>query len=75
MFDDWSPAQLAAALGFRINLVGDIGGAVAYLVGHDRRSYSHGQLCIVLGRLARMKEVDPTYPPITPRALRNGREQ
>ena len=75
MFDHWSPAELATVLGFRINLVGEIGHATAYLVGKNK-SYSHANLCATLARLAKLKRIDPAVMPLkTPRALRDGQEQ
>lgn len=78
-FNDWSPAQLAFTLGYRINLVALGNGArEPYLIGPAGKSHrtTHARACHALARLARWHGVDPTRPPAeTPRALVNGKEQ
>ena len=77
-FIDWSPAQLAFALGYRIDLVGAASGLRdAYLIGPSGRRHPthHARACDTLSRLARLRGVDPSAPPeTTPRALQNGKE-
>lgn len=76
-FQDWSPAQLAFALGFVIDLRPDRGGTrAAFFVGPTgrERALSHSRACELLSRLATWRDIDPDAPPTnTPRALINGR--
>lgn len=78
-FIAWSPAQLAFALGYRIDLRGEPNGTRSiYLVGPTSRSHpvSYMQAYFGLSRLARIRGLDPATPPIrTPRALINGAER
>jgi hypothetical protein len=78
-FRDWSPAQLAFALGYRIDLVSfGMGQRRAELIGPTGRRHevSHERACSTLSRLAAWRRVDPASPPQeTPRALSNGQEQ
>jgi hypothetical protein len=75
---EWSPAQLAHALGYRINLVTGRGGCRDAFLERAGRSHptSHERACSTLSRLARIRGIDAANPPTdTPRALINGAEQ
>jgi hypothetical protein len=77
-FREWSPNELCHALGLRIDLRGQGNGLNdAWIIGARReRCASHERASRMLGRLARLRRIDPHSKP-TParRALRNGREQ
>lgn len=78
-FADWSPAQLAHALGYVLDLRQEgLANRNAYLVGPSGRSHpvSHSHAHSALSRLAVLRGVDPSNPPVnTPRALINGKPQ
>jgi hypothetical protein len=78
-FKEWSPAALAYALGYRIDLRGGGNGVrTIYLVGPTGRARptSHARACDALARLARWRGFNPDAPPAWhPRALVNGSEQ
>lgn len=77
-FFPWSPAQLAHALGVRINLRGHgCGTRSAYFERNGKATVmSHGRACHVLARLAHRHGIDAANPPAEhPRALIDGKEQ
>lgn len=78
-FRDWSPADLAHALGYRIDLRRRNNGTrTTYLIGPTGRAHltSHQHACDALSRLAERRGLDPAKRPTdTPRALQNGREE
>jgi len=72
-FENWSPAELAHAVGYRIDLrsIGS-GQRTAYLVGPTGRWHptSHGRAWTTLSRLAAIRSIDASCPPTAhPRAL------
>lgn len=78
-FADWSPAQLAHALGYRLDLRNALGGQRhAYLIGPSGREHptGHARAWATLSRLAVWRRIDPTAAPHQPpRALVNGKAQ
>lgn len=78
-FSEWSPAQLAFVLGYRIDLRSHgMSGRSAYFVRPSGRAHvmGHSHACDALSRLAAYRGIDPTSPPTNhPRALIDGREQ
>lgn len=76
-FTDWSPAQLAHALGYIVDLrTRGVGNREIWLVGPTGRAHrtGHERACATLSRLACWRKLDPLAPPPqTPRALINGK--
>lgn len=75
-FADWSPSQLAYALGWRIDLrTRGNGQTVPALVAPcgKRLERSHAASCRLLSRLADARGLNPAAPPMeTPRATLDG---
>lgn len=78
-FEDWSPAQLAFVLGYRIDLrTRGVSNREAFLIGPTGRDHptGHQHAWATLARLATWKRIDPATPPaVTPRALVDGKAQ
>lgn len=78
-FEEWSPAQLAYVLGYRIDLRNQgMRGRDAYLIVPGGRAHvtGHTRAWQSMSRLAAWKGIDASNPPLEhPRALVDGREQ
>jgi len=80
IYKDWSPAQLAHALGYRINLRGNPNGTrTAWALcpnGTEHKIHDAAYAHKLLSRVARRVNINPSaIPGNTPRALLNGAEQ
>mgnify|MGYP003385421255 CR=1 FL=1 len=78
-FINWSPAQLAFATGYRIDLRSHgMSGRTAYFIGRSGKQHvmGHQHACDVLSRLARLANVQPDNAPSdAQRALIEGKPQ
>lgn len=75
MFQDCSPARLAFALDYKINLVREQSGTKIRIFGKSK-NYNYEHIWNALARLAAVKGVNPNHLPANyPRALINGQAQ